>query len=136
MYYSKRQSDISSTSNSGGMTEFDFTGLVMPSMKFQNEKDALYTVSCISTFSNLFKFDFYEHGDILHDIPMDCRNNEQGQFDYKAETYSITGSNFDFIRVTNNNGISNLLIPVFLTHQNLDVYEFSIDLGTSNTFIY
>ena len=66
---------------------------------------------------------------------MDCRNREQGQFDYKAETYSITGRNFDFIRVTNNNGVSNLIVPVFLTHQNLDEYEFSIDLGTSNTHI-
>lgn len=135
MYYSKRQSDISSTSNSGGMVEFDFTGLVMPSMRFQNDEDALYTVSCISTFSNQFKLDFYEHGEILHDIPMDCRNKEKGQFDYKAETYSITGRNFDFIRVTNNNAVSNLIIPVFLTHQNLDEYEFSIDLGTSNTHI-
>lgn len=135
MYYSKRQSDISSTSNSGGMAELDFTGLVMPSMKFQNDEDALYTVSCISTFSNQFKLDFYEHGEILHDIPMDCRNKERGQFDYKAETYSISGRNFDFIRVTNNNGVSNLIIPVFLTHQNLDEYEFSIDLGTSNTHI-
>lgn len=52
MYYSKRQSDISSTSNSGGMADFDFTGLVMPSMKFQNDEEALYTISCISTFSN------------------------------------------------------------------------------------
>lgn len=135
IYYSKRQSDISSTSNSGGMTEFDFTGLVMPSMKFQNDEDALYTVSCVSTFSNQFKLDFYEYGTILHDIPKDCRNMERGQFDYKAETYSITGRNFDIIRITNNNNVSNLIIPVFLTHQNLDEYEFSIDLGTSNTHI-
>lgn len=135
MYYFKRQSDISSMSNSGGMVEFDFTGVVMPSMKFQNDEDALYTVSCISTFSNQFKLDFYEHGEILHDIPMDCRNKEKGQFAYKAETYSITGRNFDFIRVSNNNGIYNLIVPIFLTHQNLDEYEFSIDLGTSNTHI-
>lgn len=135
MYYSQRQSDISSTSNSGGMVEFDFTGLVMPSVKFQNDEDALYTVSCISTFSNQFKLEFYENGEILRNIPMDCRNKEKGQFDYKAETYSIFGRNFDFIRITNNNSVSNLLVPVFLTHQNLDKYEFSIDLGTSNTHI-
>ena len=135
MYYSKRQSDISSASNSGGMTEFDFTGIVMPSMKFQYDEDALYTVSCISTFSNQFKFDFYEKGEILHDIPMDCRNKERGQFDYKAETYTISHRNFDFIRVTNGSGVSNILIPIFLTHQNLEEFEFSIDLGTSNTHI-
>ena len=135
MYYSKRQSDISTTSNSGGMVDFDFTGLVMPSMKFQYDEDAYYTVSCISTFSNQFKLDFYENGEILHDIPMDCRNTERGLFDYKAETYTITHRNFDFIRVTNGNGVSNLLIPAFLVHQNLEEFEFSIDLGTSNTHI-
>lgn len=135
LYYNQRQADVSETQNSGGMKDFDFTGLVMPSVKFQNEQDALYTVSCVSSFSNQFRLDFYEHGQIIRDIPVDCRNKERGQFDYKAETYTIQHRNFDFIRVTNNSGISNLLIPTFLVHQNLEDYEFAIDLGTSNTHI-
>lgn len=135
MYYSQRQADISKTQNSGGMELFDFTGLVMPSMKFQNDDDALYTVSCVSTFSNQFHFDFYKEGIILRDIPVDCRNKEKGLYDYKAETYTIQKTNFDFIQVTNKSGISNILIPVFLTHQNLEDYEFAVDLGTSNTHI-
>lgn len=134
-YYIQRQAKITENENSGGMTDFDFTGLVMPSVKFQNDNDALYAVSCISTFSNQFKLDFYENGEIIRDIPMDCRNTERGLFDYKAETYTISRRNFDFIRVTNNNSISNLIIPTFLVHQNLDEYEFAIDLGTSNTHI-
>lgn len=135
MYYSQRQADISKTQNSGGMELFDFTGLVMPSMKFQNDDDALYTVSCVSTFSNQFHFDFYKEGIILRDIPVDCRNKEKGLYDYKAETYTIQKTNFDFIQVTNKSGISNILIPVFMTHQNLEDYEFAVDLGTSNTHI-
>lgn len=135
LYYNQRQADISEIQNSGGMKDFDFTGLVMPSVKFQNEQDALYTVSCVSSFSNQFRLDFYEHGQIIRDIPVDCRNRERGMFDYKAETYTIQHRNFDFIRVTNNSGISNLLIPTFLVHQNLEDYEFAIDLGTSNTHI-
>lgn len=135
MYYSQRQADISKTQNSGGMESFDFTGLVMPSMKFQNDDDALYTVSCVSTFSNQFHFDFYKEGIILRDIPVDCRNKEKGLYDYKAETYTIQKTNFDFIQVTNKSGISNIIIPVFLTHQNLEDYEFAVDLGTSNTHI-
>lgn len=135
IYYTQRQADVSETQNSGGMTTFDFTGIVMPSMKFQNEEDALYTVSCVSTFSNQFRFDFYHESDIIRDIPMDCRNKERGLFEYKAETYTIQNKNFDFIRVSNKNGVSNVIIPNFLTHQNLDDYEFSVDLGTSNTHI-
>ena len=76
IYYAQRQSDVSETQNSGGMTSFDFTGLVMPSMKFQNEEDAIYTISCVSTFSNQFRFKFYREGEIIRDIPVDCRNKE------------------------------------------------------------
>lgn len=135
IYYAQRQADVSETQNSGGMVSFDFTGLVMPSMKFQNEDDAIYTVSCVSTFSNQFRFDFYREGDIIRDIPIDCRNKEKGLFDFKAETYTIQNNNFDFIRVTNKNGISNVIIPNFLVHQNLEDYDFAVDLGTSNTHI-
>ncbi len=135
IYYAQRQSDVSETQNSGGMTSFDFTGLVMPSMKFQNEEDAIYSVSCVSTFSNQFSFDFYREGEILHDVPVDCRNKERGLFDFKAETYTIQHSNFDFIRVSNKSGVSNVIIPNFLVHQNLEDYEFAVDLGTSNTHI-
>lgn len=135
IYYSQRQADVSETQNSGGMIIFDFTGLVMPAMKFQNEDDAIYTVSCISTFSNQFHFDFYREGEVIRDIPVDCRNKERGLFDFKAETYTIQNSNFDFIRVSNKSGMSNVIIPNFLMHQNLEDFEFAIDLGTSNTHI-
>ena len=135
IYYSQRQPDVSETQNSGGMSIFDFTGLVMPSMKFQSEEDAIYTVSCVSTFSNQFRFDFYREGDIIRDIHVDCRNQERGLFDFKAETYTIQNSNFDFIRVTNKSGVNNVIIPNFLIHQNLEDFEFAVDLGTSNTHI-
>ena len=135
IYYAQRQADVSETQNSGGMTSFDFTGLVMPSMKFQNEEDAIYTVSCVSTFFNQFRFDFYRESEIIRNIPVDCRNQERGLFDFKAETYTIQNSNFDFIRVSNKSGVSNVIIPNFLTHQNLEDYEFAVDLGTSNTHI-
>ncbi|MBR1793456.1 MAG: hypothetical protein IJ764_07460 [Bacteroidales bacterium] len=135
IYYAQRQPDVSETQNSGGMTSFDFTGLVMPSMKFQNEEDAIYTVSCVSTFSNQFRFDFYREGEIIRDIPVDCRNKERGLFDFKAETYTIRYSNFDFISVSNKSGASNVIIPNFLVHQSLEDYEFAVDMGTSNTHI-
>ena len=135
IYYAERQADVTETQNSGGMTIFDFTGLVMPCMKFLNDDDAIYTVSCVSTFSNQFHFDFYRKGDIIRDIPVDCRNKEKGLFDFKAETYTIQKCNFDFIRVLNREGVGNVIIPNFLTHQNFDDFEFAVDLGTSNTHI-
>ena len=133
MYYA--QQNIEKEKNSGGMKTFDFTGLVMPSKKFQNDEDAMYTVSCVSTFSNNFKFKFYKGDAIIRDIPIDCRNKERGLYEFKAETYTINHSNFDFIRVENRDGVNNIIIPMFLLHQNLEDYEFAIDLGTSNTHI-
>ena len=135
IYYAQRKAEVSSEHNSGGVTSFDFTGLVMPSVKFPNDADAIYTVSCVSTFSNNFRFDFYKNDSLIRDIPVDCRNKERGLYDYKAETYSLIHSNFDFIKVTNRDNVSNIIIPVFLTHQNLEDYEFAVDLGTSNTHI-
>lgn len=135
IYYTQRQADVSETQNSGGMTTFDFSGLVMPSMKFQNEDDALYTVSCVSTFSNQFHFEFYRNGEVIRNIPTDCRNQERGLFDLKAVTYTIQHTNFDFIRVSNKRGVCNIIIPIFLVHQNLEEFEFAVDLGTSNTHI-
>lgn len=134
IYYANRQAVVSEIKNDGGMTLFDFTGFVMPSMKFQNEEDAYYTISCVSTFSNQFDLSFYKGNKIIQNVPKDCRNKEKGMFDFKAETYTIEKSNFDFIYVTKGN-ISNLIVPIFPKHQNLDEYEFTVDLGTSNTHI-
>lgn len=135
LYYTQRQADVSDVNNCGGMKSFDFTGLVMPGKNFQNNNDALYKVSCISTFSNCFKFDFYQNGTIIRNIPVDCRNTEKGFYDYKAETYTIQGANFDFVRISDNEGLSNIIIPIFSNHQNHEVFEFAVDLGTSNTHI-
>lgn len=135
IYYAQHQAEISATENNGGVASFDFTGFVMPSVKFQDDAEAFYTVSCISTFSNQFRMEFYKDGELLRDIPMDCRNKEKGLYDFKAETYTLKHHNFDFIKIVNQNGIGNAIVPDFLTHQNLEVYDFSIDLGTSNTHI-
>ena len=134
IYYKDKLSNVTATINEGGMTSMDFTGIVMPAIRFKNDEDALYTVSCINSFSNITKFDFLSNGSTLNDIPVDCRNNIQGQHDYKAETYTVA-QNFDVIRVTGKNGISNILVPKFNAHNNNEDFEFAVDLGTSNTHI-
>jgi len=135
IYYYQREADVSETQNSGGMKEFDFSGLVMPCMKFQNDENAIYTVSCVSTFSSRYQLCFFNNDELIHDVPVDCRNRVKGPDDYKAENYTVKKSNFDFIRVSGEGGINNLIVPIFPIHQNLDDYEFAVDLGTSNTHI-
>lgn len=135
MYYVNNNAEISENKNSGAVTSFDFTGFVMPNRRFQSDNDAYYTVSCVSTFSSNYKFQFFKGDNLIHDIPVDCRNRERGYGDYKAETYTIEHNNFDFIRVKNQNGINNILIPIFQPHLSIEDFEFAVDLGTSNTHI-
>lgn len=135
LYYVDRPSSIDASTNEGGMVDMEFTGFVMPGVKFQQEIDAYYTVSCVSPFLTQAKLQFYREGEILSNIPTDCRNQQRGISDYKAETYTLSQSNFDLMRVVCGNGQGGLLVPLFPTHQNLDVYEFAVDLGTSNTHI-
>lgn len=116
------------------MRSFDFTGLVMPSVQFKNADEAYYTIACVSTFSSKYKFEFYCDGNIIQNVPVDCRD-KNGVFNYKAETYTVKHSNIDFIRISDGNGTYGIIVPKFHEHQNLDDFEFSVDLGTSNTHI-
>lgn len=134
LYYADRKGDVSENSNNGGMTEFDFTGFVMPSVRFQEERDARYTVSCISAYSKIFKLRFFSVGELVRDVPVDCRNR-QNEFDYKAETYTVEHTNFDFIQIQDRKGVCNIIAPKFPMHQNIDAFEFAVDIGTSNTHI-
>ena len=136
LYYNNRQPSIDADNNDGGIVDLSFTGFVMPGVKFQQETDAYYTVSCVSSFSTQAKIDFYKKEKVLLDIPMDCRNQQQGAYAYKAETYTLAKTNFDYLRIVPFNGQDGgLLIPLFHVQQSLDTYEFAVDLGTSNTHI-
>lgn len=135
LYYNDRQPSINANNNEGGMMDLDFSGFVMPGVRFQQESDAYYTVSCVTSFSTQVKVYFYQEGNVLRDIPMDCRNQRQGEYAYKAETYTLSQTNFDCLRIVCDNGQSGLLIPLFPIQRGLEAYEFAVDLGTSNTHI-
>lgn len=121
------------TENKGGMKKLDFAGLVMPAMRFANGSDAYYTVSCVSLFSDKYDLRFFE-GDVeVKDVLSDCRN-ANGEFGFKALTYTLKGANFDFIQVSSKN-VCGLLVPRFDEHRGLDSYSFAVDLGTTNTHI-
>lgn len=134
-YYKERQAKVSATSNEGGMAETDFTGFVMPGKRFANEAEAMYTVACVSTFSKNYRLTFYATDAPVQDVQRDCRNQQRGVYDYKAETYTLAHHNFDYIRVTSGNGSSGILLPTLPTYNGRGGYEFAVDLGTSNTHI-
>ena len=120
--------------NIGGMSEFDFAGFVMPLVRFKQEEDAIYTVSCISTYSRNYSLKFFEDDQQLPDIMMDCRNVNRAA-NYKAENYTIEKRNFDHIEVSDAEGNKGVIVPVFQEQQSVNSFDFAIDLGTSNTHI-
>lgn len=134
-YYAERHAEISATKNTGGIKLHSFTGMVMPSVKFSTESQAIYTVACVTPFSAKTTLEFYKGGEIIRDIPRDCRNTTRGMGDYKADTYTLEKTNFEAIRVVAPDGVTGLLVPIFAEHQNIDNYDFAVDLGTSNTHI-
>jgi len=133
IYYNGRSAD--EEKNEGGIKSFDFTGLIMPMVKFNNPKaDAYYSVSCVSTFSGNFQYDFYLGSEALSPVSKVCRN-EDGAYRHKSENYTIKQMNFDYIQVRDRNGFCGVILPKFKPQRSINVFEFAIDLGTSNTHI-
>lgn len=122
--------------NEGGITELDFTGLVMPMVKFADPAEAVYNVSCVSTFSKKYQFYFYLQGSQLTKVYGKCRN-ENEEFNFKSDNYRITGSNFDYIQIEDRDAdsVHGIVLPIFKQQRNINTFEFAVDLGTSNTHI-
>lgn len=131
LYYNNRTANIQN--NEGGMTEFKFTGFVMPQVKFNNDKDAIYNISCVQSVTNKTDFVFFKDTDKILPVSHTCRN-EESQIKV-ADNYLLEESNFDFIQVKNKYGYCGILLPIFKQQRNIEKFEFSIDLGTSNTHI-
>ena len=136
LYYADRKPKVDAVTNDGGITELDFESLLMPHVRFEDASEALYTAACVTYKSRDFRLAFYEGDRRISDVPMDSRNSGGDFEEYKAETYTISGSNFDYIRLTDaKSKVSNLLVPVWTMHRPLAAFDFAIDLGTSNTHI-
>ena len=120
--------------NKGGIEIFEFDAFVMPLVKDKDESRSFYTVGCITTQSRNYKFRFFKGKYAIADVNVDCRNNNSKQ-PYKANTYTIEKKHFDYIQISNEDGLKGLIIPKFRTNSSAIVYNVSIDVGTSNTHI-
>jgi len=131
-YYS--DNDAATELNTGGMSEFDFAGFVMPLIRFREQSQAVYMVSLITTYSRQYTLKFFAGSRPLTDVPMDCRNRNKSA-NYKAENYTLEHQLFDHIEISDAEGHAGILIPLFKEQQSVNVFSFAVDLGTSNTHI-
>lgn len=132
LYYNNNSADIAN--NAGNIVEMKFTGFIMPQVRFINESDAIYNISCVQATSSQNEFSFYKDEERVLQKSKTCRNQD-GQLLTRADNYLISGHNFDYIQIRNNHGSQGILIPTFKQQRNIEVFEFAIDLGTSNTHI-
>ena len=132
IYYKENTADVEE--NRGGFKTFPFMGFVSPLVAFNDPKDANYVVTCIPEKAGTITFSLYKGADAL---PLEtskyCRN--EGRDILAGENYQLVGDNFDYIQVSNYEGIKGILIPKFESPRTSEEYEFTVDLGTSNTHV-
>lgn len=125
------------TKNMGAVREFNFTGLVLPNYKFANDRDAFYTLSCISWNNQKFDYHVFKGGNEIKDVPVAVRNPcDANSEPYKAKNYTLEQHTFDYIQISDSNRVvKGLIVPIFKERRGNDQFNFSVDLGTSNTLI-
>ncbi len=123
--------------NEGAVREFAFTGLIMPIYRFASDEDAFYTLSCISVWDKDFDYHMYKGGTEIEDLPFAVRNQSNGSSEQlKAKNYTVERHTFDFIQVSDARGkVRGVIVPVFKRDVGNKKFNFSVDLGTSNTLV-
>jgi hypothetical protein len=119
--------------NKGAVETFDFDAFIMPLVRDADVQRSFYTVGCVSTKTRNYDFTFFA-GERALQANSACRNTNSKQ-DYKAVSYALKGTLFDYIQVSNADGKRGLIIPLFHTNNRTSAFHFSIDVGTSNTHI-
>lgn len=112
----------------------NFQGFIMPLLHFKEEKDALFTVGCISFANLLPALEFGRKGEWLTDVARANRDPDKKD-DVAAITYTITGHNFEYIGVTLRGGERSLIVPRLRQQQCNTSFRVAVDVGTSNTHV-
>lgn len=133
-YYSGQEPEITADKNDGAITRADFTGFIMPCVRFDIPEEAIYTAALVSTCEDKTRLEFFEAGEPLAGVATDCRNTT-GEDPYKSTTYTVEGRLFDCVRVVCAGGEAGFLLPKFKKAGKTKQYDVAIDLGTSNTHI-
>lgn len=132
LYYKDRPADAEQ--NVGQIRTFYFSGFVAPLLAFNDPKEANYVVTCIPEKKGAVTFSLYQNDKQLElETSKYCRND--GYAVLAGENYQLVGSNFDYVRISNVEQLKGVLIPKFKRQNTTEEYEFTVDLGTSNTHI-
>ncbi len=125
--------DPDEANNKGTVCEMKISGFVMPNVRFMRPKEAIYKVGLVMMSANRYKLSFYNGDQLIRNINPSIRQGESELA--KNAVYTISQSNFDYIRLSANATVHSILIPKFKTQTINNEFKFAVDLGTSNTHI-
>lgn len=134
-YYKNRPADISAQKNEGDIQTCDFSGFLMPNLRFADPSQAVYRIGCLYEKANTVEMTFYNGRQALTEVAVDHRNIIQSEA-YLIKTYSLEKQHFEYIQVRLPHTLATgVILPRFRQQQSIDSYDFAIDLGTTNTHI-
>lgn len=119
--------------NKGTVCEMKISGFVMPNVRFMRPQEAIYKVGLVMLSSNRYKLSFYNDDQIIQGITPSVRQTESELA--KNAVYTLSHSNFDFVRISANALVHSIIIPKFKSQTINNQFKFAVDLGTSNTHI-
>jgi hypothetical protein len=125
--------DPDESNNKGTVCEMKISGFVMPNVRFMRSEEAIYKVGLVMLSSNRYKLSFYNDDQIIRGINPSVRQGESELA--KNAVYTVSHSNFDFIRISANTSVHSIIIPKFKSQTINNEFKFAVDLGTSNTHI-
>ena len=118
--------------------ERQFSLAMMPMIRFENEEESLYKIAMIHKYKEDYKIEYYSTGGKLsNDDIVSVNRNGSDEDSNQLHVDSVKGKRIDYMRISNKNGDSGILIPEMKEQRtSKDIsYEFAIDLGTTNTHI-
>lgn len=123
--------------NEGAIVQMNFSGFIMPQVRFNSPTEAIYNVTCLQIPEAKNEFTVYKcTPNPIKVQPVEVYRRDSRKEETIADSYLFKGSHIDFIQVSNHHGYSGILLPKFQSLANANrKFEFAIDLGTSNTHI-
>lgn len=119
--------------NKGAVTDLRISGYVMPNIRFIRPEEAIYKVGLVMKNSSKYRLECFQNDQLIKDFSPVTR---QGQNDIaKCSSFTISKTNFDYLRLTGNGSAAGVIIPIFKKQNINNEFKFAVDLGTSNTHI-
>ena len=135
LYYVERSAEPES--NEGAIVQINFSGFIMPQVRFNTPAEAIYNLACMQDSEAKNNFTVYAcTPNPVKVQPTEVYRRDSRKEETIADSYLFKGSHIDFIQVSNHHGYSGIMLPKFQSLANANrKFEFAIDLGTSNTHI-